>query len=517
MKCWITLSIGLLVTACRKDGVRIDSNHSTTLDAKKVDPLALALVPHSGDTKADREIVRWQQQVREGRQPETALEALGWAYVAKAREGFDPGFYKLAEQCAFGLETRQPNSPEALLLRGHVLHNLHRFKEAEPLARELVARRGLAFDYGLLGDVLMEQGRLDEALVTYQQMVDLRPDLQSYARAAHIRWLKGDLAGALELMQMAVSAASPRDPESAAWVNTRLGLYLFQAGARTEALRAAASALEFQSDYPPALLLGGRMLLAQGKPEEAVQPLKRAVERNPLPEYQWALAEALRAAGRDNEASAVERALRQHGASADPRTYALYLATRGEDVELAARLSEKELDSRGDVFTHDALAWSLAAAGRVGEASGQMEMALAEGTQDARLFFHAATVSARCGRPLEAGSWLQKARQLAHLLLPSERAQLQAVSARVVSQAAAAAPRADATEEFSSIVQICITSSPSPQPSPSGRGGLQGAALGESEPFAASQHRQSFLPLPEGEGRGEGEQDVRTRRDLATH
>src|SRR5262249_29637084 len=119
---------------------------SRTLAARKVDPLALALAPHSGDTKADREIVRWQQGVRQSRQPETALEALGWAYVGKARESFDPGFYKLAEQCALALETHRPNIPEALLLRGHVLHNLHRFKEAEPLARELVARRGLAFD-----------------------------------------------------------------------------------------------------------------------------------------------------------------------------------------------------------------------------------------------------------------------------------------------------------------------------------------------------------------------------------
>ena len=36
-------------------------------------------------------------------------------------------------------------------------------------------------DYGLLGDVFMEQGRLDEAVVFYQRMVNLRPDLQYFA------------------------------------------------------------------------------------------------------------------------------------------------------------------------------------------------------------------------------------------------------------------------------------------------------------------------------------------------
>ena len=81
----------------------------------------------------------------------SGLEQLGWAFVAKARESFDPGFYKLAEQCARCIEKRNPQSQEAMLLRAHVLQNLHRFKESETLARRLVQQRGLSFDYGLLG------------------------------------------------------------------------------------------------------------------------------------------------------------------------------------------------------------------------------------------------------------------------------------------------------------------------------------------------------------------------------
>jgi hypothetical protein len=51
------------------------------------------------------------------------------------------------------LESRQSGSPEAMLLRGHALHSQHRFHEAEALAQQLVAKRGLGFDYGLLGDI----------------------------------------------------------------------------------------------------------------------------------------------------------------------------------------------------------------------------------------------------------------------------------------------------------------------------------------------------------------------------
>jgi tetratricopeptide (TPR) repeat protein len=236
------------------------------------------------------------------------------------------------------MEKRNPQSQEAMLLRAHVLQNLHRFKESEALARRLVQQRGLSFDYGLLGDALMEQGKLSDAVEAYQRMMNLKPDLRAYARAAHMRWLKGDLAGAIEAMQLAVSAASPSDAESAAWVNTRLAFYEFQAGRVDVAEQRCAFALSLQNNYAPTLLLRGKMLLARNRLREAVDALRSAAKLNPLPEYQWTLAEALRATGRENEASGIEAELRKHGASSDPRTLALFFATRHENPGTALRL-----------------------------------------------------------------------------------------------------------------------------------------------------------------------------------
>jgi tetratricopeptide (TPR) repeat protein len=387
--------------------------------------LGLVLAPQTGNIRTDGEISQLQRRIREGRNVELWLDRLGWAFVTKARESFDPGFYKLAEQCALCIEKRNPQSQEAMLLRAHVLQNLHRFKESETLARRLVRQRGLSFDYGLLGDALMEQGKLNDAVEAYRQMMNLKPDLRAYARAAHMRWLKGDLAGAIEAMQLAVSAATPQDAESAAWVNTRLATYLFYASKFNEAEQRCALALSLQNNYPPTLLLQGRILLGQSRFGEAVDALQNAVKLNPLPEYQWTLAEALRIAGKENEASEVEAQLCQRGASSDPRTLALYLATRHESPETALRLARAELDSRSDVFTHDALAWSLAAAGNVPEALSEMQCALAEGTQDPRLFFHAGVIASQAGHSADAERWLRKASDLSHLLLPSERNELQ--------------------------------------------------------------------------------------------
>jgi tetratricopeptide (TPR) repeat protein len=312
------------------------------------------------------------------------------------------------------------------------------------LARILVEQRGLSFDYGLLGDALMEEGKLRDAVEAYQQMMNLKPDLRAYARAAHIRWLKGDLEGAIEAMQLAVSAASPSDAESAAWVNTRLASYEFQAGRVNEAEQRCALALSLQNNYVPTLLLKGKMLLAQSRLAEAVDALQIAVKLNPLPEYQWTLAEALRAAGRENEASAVEAQLCRRGASSDPRTLALYLATRHESPETALRLARTELEARSDVFTHDALAWSLAAAGNLTDARSEMQRAMAEGTQDARLFFHAGIIASRGGHAADSERWLRKASELSHLLLPSERNELQTAE-RGAEKKASVAPNQQQT------------------------------------------------------------------------
>jgi tetratricopeptide (TPR) repeat protein len=403
-----------------------ESNHR--LRVAMPGPLALALAPHDGESPESKEIRRLQDQVRTGHNRGAALERLGWAFVAKARASFDSGFYKLAEACAEVLDSDSPGCAEGLLLRGHVFQNLHRFKEAESVARELVALRGLSFDHGLLGDSLMEQGRVKEAVAAYQTMVDLRPDLQSYSRIAHVRWLTGDLDGAIEMMQAAVGASSPSDPDSAAWANSRLASLQFQSGRKEEPRQTCQAALELREDYPAALLLRGKISLTQDDTEAAIADLERAVHLNPLPEYQWALAEALRAAGRDDEAAAVEGFLCKRGAVADPRTLSLYLATRGEDTDLAVRLAQQELQERSDVFTQDALAWALASAGRLDEARVHMTAALGEGTADARLFFHAAAIAFRSGQIEAAHAEFARAASLMDLLLPSERSALLALA-----------------------------------------------------------------------------------------
>jgi hypothetical protein len=187
--------------------------------------------------------------------------------------------------------------------------------------------------------------------------------------------------------------------------------------------------LALESDYAPAMLIRGRILLALNRAGDALIELQHAAELNPLPEYQWAVADALAATGARDTAEQIESKITE--SSEDPRTISLFLATRHKDVDRAVQLAQQELSNRGDVFTHDALAWALAAAGRTTEAQQHATEALSQGTADPRLFLHAGIIAALNNDKRQAKRLLAQASASKQTLLPSERAQLDAWLAKI--------------------------------------------------------------------------------------
>ncbi len=417
------LIAGLALLSCSSTAVlAAPTSAGMSLDEK------IVLVKPAGTEREDREISTWQIRIVAAETAKQATagnyERLGWSYISKARRTLDAGYYKLAEKTADVMDARFGPTDEALLLRGHVYHNLHRFQDAEKVARVLVARRGIAFDYALLSDALMEQGKLMESVAACEKMMALKPGVDAYSRAANLRWLTGDLSGAIEAMEAAVRAGSPLDATDTAWTLSRLSAYYLQAGRTDGALKVARSAEHLVSDYPPALLAEGRALLALGQAPLSVVPLEKAARLNPLPEYQWWLADALRADGNAGAAAKVEAELEARGEVSDPRTFSLYLATRREDFPLAIRMATAELANRGDSFTKDALAWALESSGDYAAAESAIREALSAHTKDARLFLHAGEIALNRGDKASARTYFDEAEKYCGTLTPSERALL---------------------------------------------------------------------------------------------
>ena len=105
-----------------------------------------------------------------------------------------------------------------------MLLGLHDFRGALAVAeRARAVEPEDWWNYGTLADAHVELGDYAHALKAAQRMVDLRPGLPSYARAAFLRALFGDRAGAIELLRLAVAAGSAREPEGRAWALVHLG------------------------------------------------------------------------------------------------------------------------------------------------------------------------------------------------------------------------------------------------------------------------------------------------------
>ncbi|RME71484.1 MAG: hypothetical protein D6781_04150 [Verrucomicrobia bacterium] len=407
------IALGILLILAREPVAFGHQGHS---DGK---PLTFAsLLEPLGD---DVEIRKLQDGIRQSGTNGENLLALGWAFIARARRSQSDHLYSLALLAADSIQDRPANDAPVLFLKGHALHNLHRFAEAETVARELIAVRGAPADHGLLSDALMEQGRIEEAAAACQRFIDGQPGLESYSRAAHLRWLTGDIEGAADLMAAALRAGSPVDPEALAWAATRLSFYSLQLGDAEKAQALAAWALLKQPAYPPALLARGRASLALGKAQESVSDLQQAASVCPLPNYQWWLAEALREVGEDDRAASVELALIRQGSERDPRAVALFLATRGIASRPAVTLATADLENRQDALTHDTLAFALYRAGNLPEAEKRSRAALATGLRDARVFLHAGLIAAKLGHSAEAARHLENAAHMDGTLTPSER------------------------------------------------------------------------------------------------
>jgi len=369
-------------------------------------PLALQQPPQPAGSGLP--VLREQERLRRSPGSSQAWVRLGEAWIAAAREMADPGLYHGAADCADAALELTPADPQALALRAMVSLEAHRFDEARRLGEELLQgnpRQPVAL--GLLSDALLELGRFEEAVDAAQRMVDLKPGLPSYARAAWLRWLRGDVDGALEAARLAIDAGGSREPR--AWLMVQVALMRWNRGEVEAADAEVDRALAELPHYPPALAAKGRVALARAHFSESVRWLEEAQERSPLVETAWLLGDARSALGDTQGAEQAWAEAIRTGRALDRRTLALFYATRDRDHREALRLAEEERRVRGDLYTEDVYAWALYRVGRIAEARQASARATRLGTPDARLLYHAGAIEVAAGRVREGRALVRAA------------------------------------------------------------------------------------------------------------
>lgn len=412
-RCTPLLSLAVALLACEPAAPPPTEGSTPKTAAPAADPAAEARALALSVPDDDAPLLAKAKAARTLAHKPDAWVELGQAWVQKARRSGDPGFHLNADACATVALALAPEFRPALDLRLLVLNNGHEFAKARDLAREILAREPEdTLALGALGDALLELGDVPGAEIAVQKMVDLKPDLPSYSRTSYLRWLHGDIEGALEAIRQAFDAGrGSRDPEPATWTLVQAALIFWHKGDYEGTLAGLDLADKLLAGYAPSLQLRGRALLSLGRAAEAVTALRQSMDASPLPETGWLLADALRATG---DTAAADEALGRAIALArqmDKRTLAQLLAARNRDIPAAVTAARAEAAHRGGPYIDDALAFALFRAGELPEAKRLIERAVSKGLPDARVMFHAGLILRAAGE-VEAGRrWLEKALQ----------------------------------------------------------------------------------------------------------
>src|SRR5215813_7171185 len=206
-------------------------------------------------------------------------------YLQKMRETMDPDYLNRAGLIVGNVLSTDRNNYEALRLKSAIELERHDFPAVERDSRRLIEiAPDDPWNWGTLGDSLMELGKYSEAADAYQTMARLRPDMSSYNRAAYYRFVAGDADGAVEIMKRAIESGS-RSPENIAWCLADLGNMELKIGRSEDAGRAFQAALRLFPGYHPAMAGLGRLYAQQGRNADAIEQFTKAADAVPLPEY----------------------------------------------------------------------------------------------------------------------------------------------------------------------------------------------------------------------------------------
>jgi tetratricopeptide (TPR) repeat protein len=372
---------------------------------------------HSDSAIREQDIAFYQARVEHDRYGATDRAQLSRLYLARARESGDPGDLLRAERSArSSLALRRGRNGTALAVLASSLLGQHRFPEAlETADRLLTLDSASAGARSLVGEIQLELGRYDDARRTFGMLAMRRGDPAVAPRFA--RWLEvtGRPLEARRLLHEARDAAvggHGTPDEQIAWFQLRVGELAMRQGHLVEAGREFKRGLALQPrDYR---LLGAmaRLELTSGRARTAIDYGERGTGLALDPVTLGVLHDAYESLGEWQQAEQYGRAmelsvLNQPGPL--HRAWSMFLLDRDRDVGTVLARAEEEIRTRHDVYGWDLLAWALHHAGRQAEAREASTRALALGTRDAVLHYHAGLIQLALADTVGATRHLEEA------------------------------------------------------------------------------------------------------------
>jgi tetratricopeptide (TPR) repeat protein len=379
-------------------------------------PETAALAPAPAADKLEAAIESLQARVRADRDDWRSNASLGLAYLQKARLTVNPAYYtKAASALSASMAVNSRENFEGALGRGILAGARHDFTAALHWGRSATRISPYNADArGVVADALVELGRYGPARRALQAMVDLRPDLASFARVSYWRELHGDTRGAIHAMTQAFEAVGGAG-QDAAWASFQLGELYFNSGNVDQASFAYRRARFLAPDYYLPKTGLAKVAAARGDEGRAIGILRRVVTTYPAPVYVMQLGDLYTGAGRDDRAAqqyalveVEQRLFSSNGVEPDVEIVNYY-SDHSKRLAWALETARRAWKIRPSVRVADALGWALYANGRPAEAQRYARLALRLGTRDPMYYFHAGMIATAAGDRERALRYLHRA------------------------------------------------------------------------------------------------------------
>jgi tetratricopeptide (TPR) repeat protein len=380
---------------------------------RHIDGSELASVPPVEDA-----IKFFQERIKANPEDAVSYTFLAEQYSRQARETGDASGYERAEAALKETLRALPNYGQANAALASVYYAQHEFIPALELAQQVYeGNPSITEALVTIGDAQMALGNYPEAEAAYKELSEQNATPPVLARLAAFAELKGNPQEALDLMTRAAGDAlqAGGTKESVAWYVLRVGDMYFNMGQPKEAGRYYEAALRVFDRYHLASSGLGKVHAAQGKYEEAIAYYQQAINIVPQPDYLAALGDLYSLTGQPEQAQIQYETVEYIGklAEINQQVYNRQLANFYSDHDLhldeALDLALAELESRKDIYGYDAAAWAQYKNGNFEEAQTLMKQAMALGTRDARLYYHAGMIEHALGNEQAARQWLEEA------------------------------------------------------------------------------------------------------------
>ena len=349
----------------------------------------------------------------------TDLARLGGLYLQRSRETGDPSDALRAEAAARrSIRNRDSRNDAAAQVLSASLLAQHRFDEALAIARTLRDRNpDVPSLRASVGEIQMELGQYDSARVSFDSL-GAAHDLSVAPRLARWAEIEGRTGEARWLMRTALrtALATPNLPrEQVAWFWLRNGDLDLRSGKYAQADSEYRAGLAAHPGDYRLFAATARLAAARHEWRDAITAGEQAIATSLDPATLGILSDAYAATGDSAKSGEYARALdvavlKQPGAY--HRAWSLFLLDHHRHVAGVYHKVLVELRTRRDIYGYDLLGWALHAQGRDVEAKAAMAHALAQGTRDAQLFYHAAVIERALGDETAASELFARARAL---------------------------------------------------------------------------------------------------------